>query len=174
MKKLLLSLFALLLMSATANAQAFDGEGDWKLLGGYLNVDGKSGFELGSDYGFNDYFSMGGKFRFIAQKRKDDVANDDIDETASGFRRYDLDLHVLGHLSEVLDLPSQVDLYVGPAVGIRNFQVLGGARFMLGETVGLYAEAHQNLFPTIWGKSEPEYFQHKFGFSAGIVITFGN
>ena len=51
-----------------SHAQAWDGEGDVKVYGGYANVGGKSGIEIGTDYAVTDYISLGGQVTYVHVK----------------------------------------------------------------------------------------------------------
>ena len=68
----LLLLGCLLCVPHSAQAQAWDGEGDIKVYAGYANVGGRSGIELGSDYALSDYVSVGGQLTYVNVKDYDE------------------------------------------------------------------------------------------------------
>ena len=73
-RNLLASLFMMacfLCVSQTSHAQAWDGEGDVKVYGGYANVGGKSGVEIGTDYAVTDYISLGGQVTYVHVKDRE-------------------------------------------------------------------------------------------------------
>lgn len=95
----LLLLGCLLCVPHSAQAQAWDGEGDIKVYAGYANVGGRSGIELGSDYALSDFVSVGGQLTYVNVK--------DYDEGRDrAFMGYDFSLTGNYHWAEVLKLPS--------------------------------------------------------------------
>ena len=73
-RNLLVSLFmtaCFLCVSQASHAQAWDGEGDVKVYGGYANVGGKSGIEIGTDYAVTDYISLGGQVTYVHVKDRE-------------------------------------------------------------------------------------------------------
>jgi len=68
----LLLLGCLLCVPHSAQAQAWDGEGDIKVYAGYANVGGRSGIELGSDYALSDFVSVGGQLTYVNVKDYDE------------------------------------------------------------------------------------------------------
>lgn len=109
----LLLFVCLLCVPRSAQAQAWDGEGDVKVYGGYANVGGKSGFEIGSDYALSDFISIGGQITYVNVKKHDEGHNNFL-------LGYDLSLMGNYHWAEVLKLPSVLDIYSGASVGLRT------------------------------------------------------
>ena len=162
----LLLLGCLLCVPHSAQAQAWDGEGDVKVYGGYTNVGGKSGFELGTDYALSDFVSLGGQITYVSVKKHDDGHN-------SFLVGYDLSLMGNYHWAEVLKLPSILDIYTGVSVGLRTGGLQAGVRYNFSETFGFYGQVRQNLFKT-FGDDEDygPIYQGKTALSLGITITF--
>ena len=162
----LLLFVCLLCVPRSAQAQAWDGEGDVKVYGGYANVGGKSGFELGTDYALSDFVSLGGQITYVSVKKHGDGDN-------SFLVGYDLSLMGNYHWAEVLKLPSVLDIYTGASVGLRTGGLQAGVRYNFSETFGLYGQVRQNLFKT-FGDDEDygPIYQGKTALSLGITITF--
>ena len=162
----LLLLVCLLCVPRSAQAQAWDGEGDVKVYAGYANVGGKSGFEIGSDYALSDFISIGGQITYVNVKKHDEGHNNFL-------LGYDLSLMGNYHWAEVLKLPSVLDIYSGASVGLRTGGLQAGVRYNFSETFGIYGQVRQNLFK-IFGDDE-EYgriYQGKTALSLGMTITF--
>lgn len=152
------------LCTAVAHAQAFDGDADFKVFAGYLNVGGKSGVAIGADKGFNDWLSMGCALN-IVEKGHGNSDAETLDRS---------DFMVTGnfHWQDALKLPMQFDIYTGLHAGIRTAGVQVGARYNFGETFGVYAEARQNIFDVVRGSNSHNYYYKKFCISAGLAVSF--
>ena len=156
---------ALMLLSVSgAKAQAFDGDADFKVFAGYLNVGGKSGVAIGADKGLNDWLSMGCALN-IVEKGHGNPDAETLDRS---------DFMVTGnfHWQDALKLPMPFDIYSGLHAGIRTAGVQVGARYNFGETFGVYAEARQNVFDVVRGSNSHNYYYKKFCISAGLAVSF--
>ena len=162
----LLLLGCLLCVPHSAQAQAWDGEGDIKVYAGYANVGGKSGFEIGSDYALSDFISIGGQITYVNVKKHDEGHNNFL-------LGYDLSLMGNYHWAEVLKLPSVLDIYSGASVGLRTAGLQAGVRYNFSETFGLYGQVRQNLFKTFGDDVEHgRVYQGKTALSVGLTVTF--
>ena len=162
----LLLLGCLLCVPHSAQAQAWDGEGDVKVYAGYANVGGKSSFEIGSDYALSDFISIGGQITYVNVKKHDEGHNNFL-------LGYDLSLMGNYHWAEVLKLPSVLDIYSGVSVGLRTAGLQAGARYNFSETFGLYGQVRQNLFKTFGDDVEHgRVYQGKTALSVGLTVTF--
>ena len=162
----LLLFVCLLCIPRSAQAQAWDGEGDIKVYAGYANVGGRSGIELGSDYAFSDFVSVGGQLTYVNVK--------DYDEGRDrAFMGYDFSLTGNYHWAEVLKLPSVLDIYSGVSVGLRTVGLQAGVRYNFSETFGLYGQVRQNLVKTFGDDVEHgRVYQGKTALSVGLTVTF--
>ena len=156
----------LLCVPRSAQAQAWDGEGDIKVYAGYANVGGKSGMELGSDYALSDFISVGGQVTYVNVKKH---SSEDYHFLVG----YDFSLMGNYHWSEVLKLSSVLDIYTGASVGLRAAGLQAGVRYNFGETIGVYGQVRQNLFKT-FGDDEDygPVYQGKTALSVGLTVTF--
>jgi len=133
-----------------AGAQAFDGNFDFKLYAGYMTVDFDPGFEIGADYGCNDWLSLGTGVRYrIADKSK-------FDEPPQGMDGFDVKAHAYIHGQHLLGLPSWLDVYAGPFVGFHTGGMCGGVRMNFSEWIGVYADCAHPLFNTFKNKSNDD------------------
>ena len=162
----LLLLGCLLCVPHSVQAQAWDGEGDIKVYAGYANVGGRSGIELGSDYAFSDFISIGGQITYVNVKKHDEGHNNFL-------LGYDLSLTGNYHWAEVLKLPSVLDIYSGVSVGLRTVGLQAGVRYNFSETFGLYGQVRQNLFKMFGDDVEHgRVYQGKTALSVGLTVTF--
>ncbi len=150
----------------TAGAQAFDGDADTKCYGGYLNAGGISGGVVGMDKGVNSWLSIGCAVSCLAKD-----SGDKGDGGVSG--RLDLLFSGNCHWQDIFGLPMPLDLYTGVHLGYRTAGLQSGVRYNLGETVGVYAEARQNLVNVAKSSDAPDcYYYRKFCFSVGLTFNF--
>ncbi len=148
-----------------AGAQAFDGDDDFKAFAGYINVGGLSGGVVGIDKGANDWLSIGFAASYIGKDKKD--SEDELR------LRWDVMFTANYHWQEALKLPMPFDIYTGIHAGIRSVGVQGGMRYNFSETLGVYAEARQNIFNMVKSSGDVDYYYYKkFCFGAGITINF--
>ena len=162
----LLLFVCLLCVPRSAQAQAWDGEGDVKVYGGYANVGGKSGFEIGSDYALSDFISIGGQITYVNVKKHDEGHNNFL-------LGYHLSLMGKYHWAEVLKLLSVLDIYSGASVGLRTAGLQAGVRYNFSETFGLYGQVRQNLIKTFGDDVEHgRVYQGKTALSVGLTVTF--
>lgn len=156
----------LLCVPRSAQAQAWDGEGDIKVYAGYANVGGRSGIELGSDYALSDFISVGGQVTYVNVKKH---SSEDYHFLVG----YDLSLMGNYHWAEILKLPSVLDIYSGASVGLRTAGLQAGVRYNFSETFGLYGQVRQNLFKTFGDDVEHgRVYQGKTALSVGLTVTF--
>lgn len=161
-------LAALLLAFCSATplfAQAFDGSDDSKIYLGYTNVGGRHGVEIGYEEGINDFLSYGAKFTTLRYK-------DDEGEKESRFYDFsDIGIYLNYHFMEVLKLPDNFDIYVGPILSTKTMSLQTGVRYNFGEVFGVYGSAQYNFFETITIGSNLGVYPEKFAFSAGFTIS---
>ena len=159
---------ALLMISASstsASAQAFDADYDFKIFTGYLNKGGKSGIQIGAEYGRSRFFSFGGFVQGLFGIK-------DEDGESNFFKNTDLQFRCNFHWTDVMHLPSTFDIYTGVNVSLRAGGLQAGVRYNFSERFGLYGEVQQPLFKTFSsGDFDNRYFNKKFGFSAGFTIN---
>lgn len=161
-------LFLLLVSGvSSARAQAFDGDFDFKIYAGYMTVNLDPGFELGADYGCNDWLSLGAGVRFRAADKSK------YEEPPEGMEALDVKMHASIHGQNLFGLPQWFDVYAGPFVGFHVGGVGCGVRFALGEWLGLYAECAQPLYNTFKNSSNDDLglYRHKPAISVGLTVN---
>lgn len=113
-------------------AQAYEGMGDQKVQVGFSPYGNGSGITGTYDYGIHEYFSVGGGGEFYFGNDGDDDPNFYIFGRANA------------HLGELINLPSNMDLYPGIDVGILGDDVgFGGHlgfRYFFQDNLGAYIE----------------------------------
>ena len=161
---------ALVLTIATCSfethAQAFDADYDLKIFAGYLNKGGKSGVQLGIEYGRSRFFSLGCFLQSIFNVKDEDGEKTEFMENAN------MEIRCNFHWTDILHLPSNFDIYTGVNTSIRSVGLQGGVRYNFSERFGLYVEAQQPLFKVLSIEDfDNRYYNKKFGFSAGFTIN---
>ncbi len=155
------------LIGTRASAQAFDGDADLKAYAGYLNVGGKSGFELGMDNGFTDYLSYGIQIDYLL------VEKDPVTHEPDSHKCFDVSGHLNYHWSQTLKLPPMFDIYTGITAGSSVVGIHSGLRYNFGEVVGIYGEAQYNPIRTFGSNSDyPSLYKQKLSLSAGLTLSF--
>ncbi|QCX53136.1 DUF6646 family protein [Elizabethkingia sp. JS20170427COW] len=136
MKKLLLIL-SISLGLQTAYAQAWNGQGDQKIQAG-INLWGKGNFGVKAsyDYGIADAVSIGAGAGIYF--------NSDIDREDRNNAEFSIYGRANYHMHDLLNLPSQLDIYPGVTLGIIgdtfDFGAHVGVRYFFTDKVGAYAE----------------------------------
>lgn len=131
MKKLLFTAVLCILSISSANAQAYNGSGDQKVSLGFVPWGYGSGLTAMYDYGVSDLISVGGGGEFY-------FGNHDNDDNFYIFGRANV------HVGELLNMPSNMDLYPGVDVGFTHGLGLGahlGFRYLFNDNIGAYIEA---------------------------------
>ncbi len=163
---LLIMLAFCFLPSIKMQAQAFDGDADVKIYAGYMNVGGKSGFEIGNEYGLNDFISLGVQVNYVFIKEIPSLGKPHFTDG------YDISAHINYHWTEVLKLPSTLDIYSGATVGMEVVGIQNGLRYNFGELLGIYIEAQYNPLGTFkHGSDYPSPYKKKFSLSAGLTFN---
>ena len=110
-------------------AQSYDGQGDHKINIGY-ELYAKNGIKATYDFGLSDMFSIGAGISLYL--------NNDVDD-------YFISTRISGHLGNVLDLPTKLDIYPVVELGYlsSNDITIGGyagIRYFFTENIGVFAE----------------------------------
>ncbi|MBQ0147639.1 MAG: hypothetical protein KBS93_04185 [Flavobacteriaceae bacterium] len=132
MKKLLFTALLSLFTFNFATAQAYSGNGDQKVSLGFVPWGYGTGLTAIYDYGLSDLISIGGGGEFYFSGKNEDKDNFYI------FGRANV------HLGELLNMPSNMDLYPGLDVGFNHGLGLGahlGFRYLFSDNIGAYIEA---------------------------------
>lgn len=132
MKKLFL--VGLLFGSLFASAQAYSGKGDQKFQVGANIQNHGTGIVLFYDHGIGENMSVGVQTGYLLG----------VDEPA-GFEakfedRFDLKARFNANIGSVIGLPTEMDVYPGLNLGLRNFGGHVGARYFFSEGFGVFSE----------------------------------
>ena len=134
MKKVIFTLALAAMGLANAQTVAYKGKGDVK---GQLAANTQSGGTgiLGSlDYGLGESFSIGGQLSYLLGVNE-----------INGFKpefgdRFDAKVRFNANLGSVMKLPSNIDIYPGLDLGLRNFGGHLGARYFFDKGFGMFTE----------------------------------
>jgi hypothetical protein len=171
MKKTIITfVLTILLSTSMANAQAFDGTGDFKwIISGSIQSNG-TGMEFSVDKGILDFLSTGFKLGYIVSDKtnyEDNYSSEDI-----FFERILLQYQINAHFGELLRMNENTDIYIGLNIG-KNLGSQLGARYMLGESFGFNIELNAPLITNIFmdelNKSDNYEIIHP---QIGVVFNF--
>lgn len=161
MKKIIASIFLLTVGFASAQTDAYKGEGDMKFNIGANMQDGGTGIVTAFDYGVSESFSMGVQAGYLLGVKSVAGVKPEFGD------RFDAKLRLNANLGSVLKLPSNVDVYPGLNIGLKNFGAHLGARYFFDKGFGLFSEIN---FPIAKYKKPVgfEYLNNQFSFNVGV------
>lgn len=146
------------------NAQAYDGKDDAKFQIGANFQENGTGIVVTYDYGMGENFSIGASTSYILG------VEEAID--ADFGNRFDLKARFNANLGSVMQLPSNVDVYPGLNLGLKNFGGHLGVRYFFSDGFGLFTEAST---PFAKYKSDDltpaEKLHNQFVFSFGATFN---
>lgn len=161
MKKLIASIFLLTVGFASAQTDAFKGKGDLKYQVGVNIQKEGTGIVTSLDYGLGDTFSMGAQAGYLLGIKENPLYG-----KPSFADRFDIKARVNANLGEVMKLPSNIDIYPGLDLGLKNFGAHLGVRYFFDKGFGLFSEI--NLPIAKYGvKSDYPYLNNQFAFNFG-------
>jgi hypothetical protein len=164
MKKLLL--FAGLLATNFAVAQAFTGKGDSKLQIGANIQDGGTGITVTTDFGIGENLSYGFLATYLLG------VDEILGEKPDFGDRADIKARLNANIGNVIGISEKFDFYPGLDLGLKNFGGHVGARYFFTEGFGLYSEAG---FPIARYDKDPvgfEYLNNQFVWQIGASFNF--
>ena len=165
MKKIFASAMIFTVGLVMAQTDAYKGAGDVKVNLGANLQDGGTGIVSSVDYGLGESFSIGAQAGYLLG----------VDELDGGGKpvfgdRFDLKVRLNANLGSVLKLPSNVDVYPGLNLGLKNFGGHLGARYFFDKGFGLYTEMQ---FPIAkYKKSEIAFDDLNNQFAVNIGVSF--
>ena len=165
MKKIFASAMIFTVGLVMAQTDAYKGVGDIKVNLGANLQDGGTGIVSSVDYGLGESFSIGAQAGYLLG----------VDELDGGGKpvfgdRFDAKLRLNANLGSVLKLPSNVDVYPGLNLGLKNFGGHLGARYFFDKGFGLYTEMQ---FPIAkYKKSEIAFDDLNNQFAVNIGVSF--
>lgn len=132
MKKIII--LAVVFLVNAVYSQAFKGKEDLKLQIGSAIVDGGSGLNFSLDKGLGDNISAGISTSYLLGVTE--VAGFDAD----ALDKFDIKGRFNIHLSDIIKLGDNFDVYPGINLGIKNLGLHTGVRYFLNNGLGLYTE----------------------------------
>lgn len=134
MKKFLLSAMVLAAGLVSAQTDAYKGVGDIKVNLGANLQDGGTGIVTSLDYGVGESFSIGAQAGYLLGVKEIAGVKPEFGD------RFDVKVRLNANLGSVLKLPSNIDVYPGLNLGLKNFGGHLGARYFFDKGFGLYTE----------------------------------
>jgi outer membrane protein G len=160
MKKILT--FGLLVASFAVSAQAFSGKGDNKFQIGANIQDHATGIMATYDRGIGENMSIGVQSTYLLN----------VDGDASKFEdEFDIKARFSANIGSVMSLPSNVDVYPGLNLGLRNFGAHAGVRYFFSDGFGLFTEVG---FPIARYEKDPvgyEDLNNQFQWNIGVSFN---
>lgn len=164
MKKLITSLFVLTVGFASAQTTAFKGKDDVKFQIGANMQDGGTGIVSTLDYGLGESFSIGVQAGYLLGVKEIAGVKPEFGD------RFDVKARFNANLGKVLDLPSNIDVYPGLNLGLKNFGGHLGARYFFGKGFGLFTEMQ---FPIAKYSDKDKLFRHLNNqFAVNVGVSF--
>lgn len=164
MKKLFLS--AMVMAFGLANAQnsdAYTGRGDLRLNIGTNLQKSATGIVTSLDYGMGESFSLGLQAGYLLSvPESETLGKPNIDD------RFDIKVRANSHLGNVIGLPSNVDIYPGLNLSLKNFGGHIGGRYFFGKGFGVFAEAQFPFSKFNDGAKGYELLNNRFGMLLGV------
>jgi hypothetical protein len=143
MKKIFASAMIFTVGLVMAQTDAYKGEGDVKVNLGANLQDGGTGIISSVDYGLGESFSIGAQAGYLLGVKE---IGGEIPKFGD---RFDLKVRLNANLGSVLKLPSNVDVYPGLNLGLKNFGGHLGARYFFDKGFGLYTSTFEGSFKTL-------------------------
>ncbi len=168
MKKILMAATFAAFGFASAQTDAFTGQGDTRYQIGANFQDGGTGIMTSVDYGLGESFSIGVQAGYllgyseIAGFGKPDFG-----------QRFDVKARLNANLGSVIGLPSNIDIYPGLNLGLKNFGGHIGGRVFFSKGFGLFAEAQ---FPFAKYNDNDKVYRNlnnQFAVNVGVAFDLG-
>jgi hypothetical protein len=163
MKKIATFLFVIAV--SFSNAQAYKGKGDIKGQVGLNVQDGGTGITVSSDFGIGENMSYGFTTTYL-------LGADSILDVKPAFEdRFDLKARFNANLGNVFKLDSNMDIYPGLNLGLRNFGAHLGVRYFFTDGFGLFAEGGVPLAKFDSDVNGFEYYNNQFVLNIGASFN---
>jgi hypothetical protein len=164
MKKLIASLFVLSVGLASAQTNAFKGKDDLKFQIGANMQDGGTGIMTSLDYGLGESFSLGVQAGYLLGVKEIAGTKPDFGD------RFDAKVRFNANLGKVMNLPSNIDIYPGLNLGLKNFGGHLGARYFFDKGFGLFTEMQ---FPIAKYNDKDKLFRNLNNqFAVNVGVSF--
>ena len=164
MKKIIASIFVLSIGFANAQTNAFKGKDDLKFQIGANLQDGGTGIAPSLDYGLGESFSIGVQAGYLLGVKE-------IAGTKPEFGdRFDVKARFNANLGKVMNLTSNIDIYPGLNLGLKNFGGHLGARYFFDKGFGLFTEMQ---FPIAKYNDKDKLFRNLNNqFAVNVGVSF--
>jgi hypothetical protein len=171
MKKKFTLLF--LFIAFVTNAQAYKGEGDFKIQIGASIQDGGTGISASGDYGIGQNISIGVLSTYLLGYKQVFVYGPGNIETELKPKfgdRIDLKARFNANLGNVFGLDERMDLYPGLNLGLRNFGGHLGFRYFFTDGFGVFSELGIPIAK--YNKKSVGFQNYNNQFTAAVGVSF--
>jgi hypothetical protein len=184
MKKIIVLLFVLSV--SMLNAQAYKGKGDIKFQVGALLQSWGTGIVVGSDFGMGENISFGFITSYLLSVKDQNVPFDNYtllpDPNDPAFMnsrklepefvdRIDIKARFNANIGNVIGLPSNMDVYTGLSLGLRNFGGHAGFRYFFTNGFGVYGEAGFPIAKYDQNVTDFDKLNNQFTFAIGASFN---
>ncbi len=135
MRKSVLMIMIFAFGFANSQTTAYKGNRDMRAQVGANFQNMGTGIQASLDYGLGESFSIGAQFGYLLGFRE----LTGITEPAF-LDRFDAKARVNANLGGVIGLPSNIDIYPGLDLGLKNFGGHAGVRYFFSKGFGLFSE----------------------------------
>lgn len=170
---------ALLAVATLASAQAYKGKGDKKFQVAASFQDGGTGINVSSDFGLGENISLGFSATYLLSAQNRPFQDGSyffiplINEGKANFEdKFDVKARFNANIGNVIGLPSQMDLYPGLHLGLRNFGTHVGFRYFFTTGFGLFTEANLPIAKYDNTVTGPEVYNNQFVVNVGASFNF--
>lgn len=172
-------LFSIFGIHNTVKAQmAYDGNGDYKIFVGYINVGSKSGVDVQFDTALTELISIGSKFNYLIKpngnsKKEEDSFNQTFDNVNNFLQNYDVGLFVRFHFGPTFKIAETMDPYLGLDASVKSLGTQLGFKYKLTDVIGIYAQYNYSFSSSFTGSSRSEtddFFINYYGKSNAISV----
>lgn len=156
-----------LMAHAQSTNDAFRGKNDLRLNIGANIQHTATGISASFDKGLGESFSLGIQAGYLLGIHQ----IEHIEHTQGKFEhRFDAKVRANANLGGVIGLPSQLDIYPGLNLGLKNFGAHIGARYFFGKGFGVFTEAQ---FPLArFNKNAESYRLWNNQFAMHLGVSF--
>ena len=155
----------LLTASVTGFSQAYIGKGDMKGQVGFSTQQYGNGINLTFDQGVGENISLGLSTVYLLNT---DASINGINYDLKFKDRFDLKARFNANIGNVLQLPTNMDIYPGLNIGTRNFGAHLGFRYFFTDGFGVYSESS---IPISKYDKNASDFNNQFVFNIGVSFN---
>lgn len=172
-----LSLIAIFGCYDVSNAQmAYDGNGDYKIFVGYINVDGKSGIDFQFDSALTELVSVGVRLNYLIKPGNDNSNEENYGKVFTKvdniLQNYNAGIFVRFHFGPTFKIAETMDPFLGLDASVKSLGAHAGFKYKLSDVIGLNAMYNYSFSSSFAGDTdlENESFINYYGKSNAVSV----